>query len=325
MTPGRGRRRPAGRRPSAYAAELVVGRGRPPRARSTTLLGRFAKGWTLERMPAIDRACCGIGHLELRTGPTCPWRRASRGRRAGQALSTDDSRRSSTACSRRIGRRAPRPRLTGREGDGRRTVGRLPLPGAAARRAQRPGRSACDPGVVAGCRPTRRASPPTWADRRRRRAGPPMPAGDRAGGRGGAELDRAARRTRRDRGRPSTWWSAELGRARRVVAAARSAWRVAEPERRGRGRLLAAATDRGRAGRGRRGAARRLGPGDAAGRPAGRPAPDADNPPSARGRRSAPGSTGPATLADGTSVWVRPEPPADRRAWGPSGLVRSPS
>lgn len=50
--------------PEAFAADLVSGVG-GNRAEIDGLISRFAKGWTIERMPTIDRTLLRIGTYEL--------------------------------------------------------------------------------------------------------------------------------------------------------------------------------------------------------------------------------------------------------------------
>lgn len=57
--------------PDPYAAELVEGVGANA-AEIDGLIRRFAKGWTLERMPAVDRAVLRLGTFELGWRPDVP-------------------------------------------------------------------------------------------------------------------------------------------------------------------------------------------------------------------------------------------------------------
>lgn len=57
--------------PDPYAAELVVGVA-DRRPEIDGLLRRFAKGWTLERMPAVDRAVLRMATFELGWRPDVP-------------------------------------------------------------------------------------------------------------------------------------------------------------------------------------------------------------------------------------------------------------
>ena len=57
--------------PDPYTTALVAGLDRH-QAQIDGLLSRFAKGWTLERMPALDRAVLRIGMYELGHEPEIP-------------------------------------------------------------------------------------------------------------------------------------------------------------------------------------------------------------------------------------------------------------
>ena len=57
--------------PAAFAVDLVVGVGEH-RDQVDGYIRRFAKGWALERMPAIDRALLRIGVFELLHRPDVP-------------------------------------------------------------------------------------------------------------------------------------------------------------------------------------------------------------------------------------------------------------
>ena len=54
-----------------YAAELVRGVA-AHRARIDELISRYAEGWTLDRMPAVDRNVLRIGIYELLWAPDVP-------------------------------------------------------------------------------------------------------------------------------------------------------------------------------------------------------------------------------------------------------------
>jgi transcription antitermination protein NusB len=56
---------------SAYAAELVRG-VTAHSARIDELISTYAKGWTLDRMPAVDRNVLRIGVYELLWAPDIP-------------------------------------------------------------------------------------------------------------------------------------------------------------------------------------------------------------------------------------------------------------
>ena len=72
--------------PSRSPAELLIGVGDHADEIDATIRA-YAKGWTLERMPALDRALLRIGVYELTYTPEVPDRRGDlRGRRAGQDL-----------------------------------------------------------------------------------------------------------------------------------------------------------------------------------------------------------------------------------------------
>lgn len=57
--------------PEPYTGTLVVGLERH-QSQIDGLLSRFAKGWTIERMPALDRAILRIGMYELGHEPEVP-------------------------------------------------------------------------------------------------------------------------------------------------------------------------------------------------------------------------------------------------------------
>lgn len=50
--------------PDPYTAALVAGVGRY-QAEIDALVGRYSKGWSLDRMPALDRAVLRVGVYEL--------------------------------------------------------------------------------------------------------------------------------------------------------------------------------------------------------------------------------------------------------------------
>jgi len=56
---------------SAYAADLVRGVAAHA-ARIDELIGAYAEGWTLDRMPAVDRNVLRIGVYELFWAPDVP-------------------------------------------------------------------------------------------------------------------------------------------------------------------------------------------------------------------------------------------------------------
>jgi N utilization substance protein B len=58
-------------RPDEYAVHLLEGVD-AHRDEIDTLLGRFSEHWTVERMPAIDRALLRMGTFELGWEPTLP-------------------------------------------------------------------------------------------------------------------------------------------------------------------------------------------------------------------------------------------------------------
>lgn len=58
-------------RPDAYAADLVDGVGAHA-VEIDELLSRFARGWPLERMPAVDRALLRLAVYELGWRPDVP-------------------------------------------------------------------------------------------------------------------------------------------------------------------------------------------------------------------------------------------------------------
>jgi len=57
--------------PDPYTATLVVGVGRHA-AQIDGVLTRFAKGWSIDRMPALDRAILRVGVYELGHEPEVP-------------------------------------------------------------------------------------------------------------------------------------------------------------------------------------------------------------------------------------------------------------
>lgn len=57
--------------PDPYTATLVAGVDRH-RAQVDAVLARVAKGWTVERMPALDRAILRVGAYELGHEPEVP-------------------------------------------------------------------------------------------------------------------------------------------------------------------------------------------------------------------------------------------------------------
>jgi N utilization substance protein B len=75
----------------AYAADLVRGVTEHS-ARIDELLSQYAKGWTLDRMPAVDRNVLRIGVYELLWAPDVPDGVAiSEAVLLARDLSTDDS------------------------------------------------------------------------------------------------------------------------------------------------------------------------------------------------------------------------------------------
>ena len=76
---------------NAYTAELVRG-VHDHRARIDEILGQYAQGWTLARMPAVDRNVLRLGVFELLFAPDVPDAVAvSEALALVQELSTDDS------------------------------------------------------------------------------------------------------------------------------------------------------------------------------------------------------------------------------------------
>lgn len=75
----------------AYAKEVVEG-VQAHRAEIDELIETYAQGWTIERMPAVDRAIIRIGIWELRFNPEIPDGVAiSEAVEAAKDLSTEDS------------------------------------------------------------------------------------------------------------------------------------------------------------------------------------------------------------------------------------------
>ena len=74
-----------------FAVELVVGVG-DHLADIDDTIRRYAKGWTLERMPAVDRALLRIGVFELEHRPDVPTGAViSEAVELAKRFSTDDS------------------------------------------------------------------------------------------------------------------------------------------------------------------------------------------------------------------------------------------
>lgn len=57
--------------PDAFTSDLVVGVG-DNRADIDAIISRFARGWTIARMPALDRALLRLGVFELVYRPEIP-------------------------------------------------------------------------------------------------------------------------------------------------------------------------------------------------------------------------------------------------------------
>ena len=57
--------------PDPFAVALVEGVAEH-RAELDELIGRYSKGWALERMPAVDRAVLRLGAYELAHRPEVP-------------------------------------------------------------------------------------------------------------------------------------------------------------------------------------------------------------------------------------------------------------
>lgn len=96
---------------NAYVSELVTG-VQQHRARLDELLTTYAQGWTLERMPAVDRAVLRIGAYEVLMCDDIPDAVAiAEAVALAQSLSTDDS---ATFVNGLLGRLSElKPRLTG--------------------------------------------------------------------------------------------------------------------------------------------------------------------------------------------------------------------
>ncbi len=74
-----------------FAVELVLGVGEHLEDIDATIR-RFSKGWTLERMPSVDRALLRIGVYELRYRPDVPTGAViSEAVELAKTFSTDDS------------------------------------------------------------------------------------------------------------------------------------------------------------------------------------------------------------------------------------------
>jgi N utilization substance protein B len=77
--------------PEEYAADLVVGVA-DHRDEADALIRRFAKGWTIERMPVIDRTLLRMGTYELGHRPDVPTGAViSEAVELAKRFSTDDS------------------------------------------------------------------------------------------------------------------------------------------------------------------------------------------------------------------------------------------
>ena len=77
--------------PEPFAAELLVGVGDHADEVDATIRA-YAKGWTLERMPALDRALLRIGVYELSYTPEVPTGAViSEAVELAKTFSTDDS------------------------------------------------------------------------------------------------------------------------------------------------------------------------------------------------------------------------------------------
>ena len=77
--------------PEEYAADLVVGVA-DHREEADALIRRFAKGWTIERMPVIDRTLLRMGTYELGHRPDVPTGAViSEAVELAKRFSTDDS------------------------------------------------------------------------------------------------------------------------------------------------------------------------------------------------------------------------------------------
>ena len=77
--------------PEPFAAELLVGVGEHADEIDATIRA-YAKGWTLERMPALDRALLRIGVYELSYTPEVPTGAViSEAVELAKTFSTDDS------------------------------------------------------------------------------------------------------------------------------------------------------------------------------------------------------------------------------------------
>jgi N utilization substance protein B len=77
--------------PEEYAADLVVGVA-DHRDEADDLIRRFAKGWTIERMPVIDRTLLRMGTYELGHRPDVPTGAViSEAVELAKRFSTDDS------------------------------------------------------------------------------------------------------------------------------------------------------------------------------------------------------------------------------------------
>ena len=81
-----------GERPTNPYTETLVRGVSEHRARIDELLGRYAQGWTLDRMPAVDRTALRIGAYELLYVEDVPYPGAvSEAVALVRNLSTDDS------------------------------------------------------------------------------------------------------------------------------------------------------------------------------------------------------------------------------------------
>ena len=77
--------------PEAFAADLVAGVGEH-RAQIDEVISRFSRGWTLERMPTIDRTLLRMAVYELAHRPDVPTGAViSEAVELAKRYSTDDS------------------------------------------------------------------------------------------------------------------------------------------------------------------------------------------------------------------------------------------
>ena len=93
--------------PAQFAIDLVIGVG-PQQEEIDGCITRFARDWTLERMPALDRALLRMAHLRAGPPPDVPTGAViSEAVELAKRFSTDDSGRFVNGVLSSIARRRP--------------------------------------------------------------------------------------------------------------------------------------------------------------------------------------------------------------------------